>query len=97
MHWYVVAEAAFVVYQFAWLLYFLTTGQSRAARSTALPLLAVGGLCCCYGDDREGRPACWCAAPRLVHKWASWMRGRLFPRGRGEGTPLQKCQDPLLP
>lgn len=97
VHWYVLAEVAFVLYQFTWFLYFLSTGQTGAAGGTALPMLAVGGLCCCYGDDREGRASCGCAAHDLVRVWGAWLSERLARGGRsGKEAPLQSTRAPLL-
>ena len=51
VHWYVYAELAFVAYQLCWVIHFLRCGQSAAAWGVGCPALAVGTLCCFYGDQ----------------------------------------------
>ena len=94
VHWYVVVEAAFVLYQAAWLAYFTSRGHYGAAGSTALPLLAVGGLCCCYGDDLQGRPSWDCAAPRLMRAWGASL-AKLCRRRQSRGGGEASADGPL--
>lgn len=68
-HWYVAVEVAFVGYEAVWLVYFCSQGWYDAAMGPALPILAVGGLCCCYGDTCRG----WC---NVGDAWARVVRGR---------------------
>ena len=42
--WYVFAEAAFILYQLSWALYFLRRGSLGHAMSSAVPALAVASL-----------------------------------------------------
>ena len=51
VHWYVYAELVFVGYQLCWVAYFLRCAEPTAAWGAAFPALAVGTLCCFYGDQ----------------------------------------------
>ena len=90
VHWYALVEVAYVIYEGAWMLHFYSIGRYTACLGSAFACFAVGGLCCCYGDQ-GGRArcakACDCKGAR------DGVLAAL--RGRDEGG-LRRWRAPLL-